>query len=376
MNRDHMQADVTTYCIHAACARALPYRVNFCPYCGTGQHAGVMKPGHALVGADLPFVAPAAVPLASVAPTAPAPVASTAPGAQQAPAFTQHVPPATQRATAGGTEPYLSDEPPPVAAASPARRVPSGAAVPPQRAPVRMRYWVLALALLWGIWIVARPSAKKIDARIDQAITMANECNPSGAQSELVDLRTSKATPAQLQRLQKGLSDAVPICEKRRQKIKAWSDASAATDSLLAAGAFDKALARLAQFTRRYGEDSGTRELKARIESQRGVKNASAPPPLLGGEPAPPAAAPTPMMQAPSAQSSSAQSARNLINDAEREMAQSNYKAAADRMDICINMVDATNQQCLAVKARAERLARELQRCLLRNGDWVDDRCQ
>lgn len=245
-----------------------------------------------------------------------------------------------------------------------------------------MRYWVMALALLWAIWIVARPSAKKIDARIDQAITMAQECNPSGAQSELVDLRTTKATPAQLQRLQKGLSDAVPICESRRKKIKAWSDTLAATDSALAAGAFDKALARLAQFTRRYGDDAATRELKARIESQRGVKTAT-PPPLLGVPPSNVSAAPTASSTAPStapsasqAPSASAQSVRNLVSDAEREMAQANYKAAIDRMDLCISMVDATNQQCLAVKARAERLNRELQRCLLRNGDWINDHCQ
>ena len=53
MNRDPMQADVATRCIYAACARALPYRVNFCPYCGTGQHAGVMNPKHTILGEEL-----------------------------------------------------------------------------------------------------------------------------------------------------------------------------------------------------------------------------------------------------------------------------------------------------------------------------------
>lgn len=385
MRREHVEADITTYCINAACAHALAHRVNFCPYCGTGQHAGVIKPDHAIVGETAAFAA-AGTPSSTesvVTPSSPE-LAAAMPDARQPPTFAQHVPAAPARddsapsswarSSSAGTEPYLSALPPSAPPPAPPR-APAGAAAPPRREPVRMRYWVLALALLWVIWIVAQPSAKKIDARVDQAIAMANECNPSGAQSELVDLRAAKATPAQLQRLQKGLADAVPICEARRHRIKAWSEASAATDSALAAGAFDKALARLAQFTRRYGEDSATGELKARIESQRGVRTAAVPP-LLGSAPAAPPAAPAPSLPTPAAPSSSAQSARNLIIDAEREMGQANYKAAVDRMDLCINMVDASNKECLAVKARAERLDREMQRCLARNADWINDRCQ
>jgi hypothetical protein len=30
-------------------------------------------------------------------------------------------------------------------------------------APIRLRWWILALALLWGVWLVAKPSTKKID---------------------------------------------------------------------------------------------------------------------------------------------------------------------------------------------------------------------
>ncbi|UUZ52849.1 hypothetical protein LP419_27270 [Massilia sp. H-1] len=44
----NLQDQVIYRCIHAACARPLPRRVNFCPYCGTGQHDGVVKPSHVL----------------------------------------------------------------------------------------------------------------------------------------------------------------------------------------------------------------------------------------------------------------------------------------------------------------------------------------
>jgi hypothetical protein len=131
---------------------------------------------------------------------------------------------------------------------------------------VQLRWWVLALAILWGVWLLAKPSARKIERQIDHAVALARECKGSEAQAELIALRDSRATPEQLERLQKTLNDQSAICTKRRQRNKAWSEASAAADAALDAGSADKARTRLQGFIRRWGEDDKTRALKARID--------------------------------------------------------------------------------------------------------------
>jgi hypothetical protein len=123
--------------------------------------------------------------------------------------------------------------------------------------------------VLWGVWFVAKPSPKKIERRIDAAIALARECKASDAQAELIALRKSRATPAQLQRLQQFLNDEAAKCTKRRQRGKAWNEASAAVESALAASGWDKARTRLQAFTRRWGEDEDTRAMKERIEDAR-----------------------------------------------------------------------------------------------------------
>jgi hypothetical protein len=89
---------------------------------------------------------------------------------------------------------------------------------PPGREPIRLRWWLLALAVLWVIWFVAKPYSQKIDARIDRAISLAVECKASEAQSELIALRATKATPEQLERLQQALNDAAADCRHHRQR--------------------------------------------------------------------------------------------------------------------------------------------------------------
>jgi hypothetical protein len=143
------------------------------------------------------------------------------------------------------------------------------AAHPPQRKPIRLRWWILALLVLWGAWLVAKPSAKKIDRRIDAAIAMAHQCRGSEAQAELIALRKTSATPEQLQRLQQGLNDEATICTRRRQRAKAWDETSAAAESALADAGWEKARTRLQAFIRRWGEDDNTRALKNRIEDAR-----------------------------------------------------------------------------------------------------------
>jgi hypothetical protein len=95
-------------------------------------------------------------------------------------------------------------------------------APPPQRDPVRLRYWLLALGALWLIWIMQRPTPKKLDARIDNAIALARACKAAEAQAELIALKDSSATAAQMQRLQGALNDAGAACDNMRVRARRW----------------------------------------------------------------------------------------------------------------------------------------------------------
>ena len=293
-------------CIHPACGHALARVVKFCPYCGTPQQGGLARPVK-----PVPIVVPVPEPV-------PVPVQEPEETTAHPAAFT---PPPVQ------PQPAAQPQPEPVrAGATPA--------VPPQRQPLHWIWWVAGLALLWLAWITARPAAYKLDARIDDAIGLAQECKGKQAQTELIALRATRATPAQLQRLQTALNQAASTCERKRVRDKAWVDASSAIDSALDASAVDRARARLATFTRRYGEDAETAAVKKRIDAAKRE----------------PAAAPAPSREA------SGESARNLMAEAEREISRGNYKGAIDKMDTCVGMVDAGNRDCKALKARAERL--------------------
>jgi hypothetical protein len=229
--------------------------------------------------------------------------------------------------------------PPPV---PPVRAAPTPAA-PPQRPPLHWGWWLIGAGLLWLAWIVARPATHKIDSRIDAAIDMAQACKGKQAQSELIALRASRATPKQLQRLQTALNDAASTCERKRVREKAWVDASSAIDAALASSSVERARSRLAAFTRRWGEDADTAAAKTRIDAAR---RAQAPP----AEDRAPSAPPPPSVQA------SQESASNLIEEAERDINRGNYKGAIDKMDTCVGMVDAGNRACMALKAKAQRL--------------------
>lgn len=297
----------TTYhCINATCGHAMPRAVTFCPYCGTPQQGGGVRPTAPRVEQFIEEATalPGAVDIEKTAVPEPAP----------APAWT--APP----------EPPPPPPPPPVAPRPAAKP-----AAPPQRPPLHWGWWLIGLGILWLAWVAARPAAHKLDARIDAAIALAQDCKGKQAQSELIALRTSRATPAQLQRLQTALNSAATACERKRVRDKAWLDASSAIDAALAASAPETARTRLGTFTRRWGEDEATAAARARIDAVK---------------------------RAPPAQSAaqSTDSASNLIAEAERDISRGNYKGAVDKMDTCVSMVDARNRDCLALKARAERL--------------------
>lgn len=223
-----MPDEVFYRCVNAACARPLPRRVNFCPYCGTGQHAGAARPPQVVAPVAAPPVLEKAAPASAPAPAPPPRV-----------------------------------EPPPV----PPRA--AAAARPPGPRPVRLRYWVLALAVLWAIWLWTKPASRKIDARIEQAIALGNACKSKDAQSELIALQRTRATPEQLQRLQQSINDSAVACERRRSRTKAWNEAIVAVNNAMAASDWDKALSRLNVFVKRWGEDGETRELRSRVAAER-----------------------------------------------------------------------------------------------------------
>ena len=290
----------TYQCINANCGHAMPRVVTYCPYCGTPQRAGAVRP---VTVTTVAAVAPA------VAAAVPEPV--TAIPQPQPPQFVSPVPPV-----------------PPV-------RVPPAPALPPQRAPLHWGWWLIGVGLLWLAWMIARPASHKLDTRVDTAIAMAQACKGKQAQSELIALRAARATPAQLQRLQAALNAASTSCERTRLRDKAWLDASNAIDTALAASAPERARTRLATFIRRWDEDADTAAARARIDAARRDQAA-------------PASAPT--------RAANQESASNLITEAERDIGRGNYKGAIDKMETCVGMVDAGNRDCLALKAKAEKL--------------------
>jgi hypothetical protein len=299
-----VQDEAIYRCINAACARGMPRRVNYCPYCGTAQAPGAPAPAPddarrgrdaavaaaATAGAEAASAASAAglaswsdapdaaAASATVAPAARAPStpAGTTPAAAASTAAAAQAPPPTPSATAfghsgrpvdAGAAPQERERgipwpPPPPSEQQPADR-------PAGRQPIRLRWWIVALAVLWGVWLWAKPSAKKIERRIDAAIVLAQQCKGKQAQDELIALRSSRATPEQLERLQRALNEASNACTRKRQRAGAWSETRGSIESALASGSVERARTRLQAFTKRWGEDDETRALKARIDALR-----------------------------------------------------------------------------------------------------------
>ena len=277
-----MRDEVIYRCVNRSCARALPRKVNYCPYCGIDQATAAPRP-----------VPPRAGPAWQGETFAPEPIVTAAPEA------TAHPAPPRPAAAPQAAVPPAAPRPGVTATIADKAAPPPG---PPQRRPVRLRWIALVLAVLWLAWLVQRPGGpagqSRLDTRIDRAVAMARACKANEAQAELIAMQ-GKATQAQLARLQTALDDADQSCRK---------------------GARGRSGAR-----------------------------------------------------AGAAQS---QSVRNLLADGRSAFARGDYRAAADKMEVCVTMVDADTKECAALKARAERYDGERRRCLARAGDWVGERCQ
>jgi hypothetical protein len=196
--------EVIFRCVNLSCGRALPRRVNYCPYCGINQLTALPRP----VEGGARAADGAAAPLTGTAPTAFGDNARAAADASRAVALA--LDPANALAPAAVAKAAVAPPPraPGVSAAPPS------AAAPPRRQPVRLRWWLLALGALWLIWIIARPTAARLDARVDKAIALALACKANDAQAELIALKKTPATPAQLARLQTALDDADVACRR------------------------------------------------------------------------------------------------------------------------------------------------------------------
>lgn len=125
------------------------------------------------------------------------------------------------------------------------------------------------MAALWLIWMAVKPEGTRIERRMDRAVALAVECKPREAQDELIALRGTRATPEQLRQVQQSLNKAAADCTRAEQRAKAWDDATGAIRKLRRARAYDKALARLAAFTKRWGADEQTRALELEIRDER-----------------------------------------------------------------------------------------------------------
>lgn len=217
-------------CIQAACARSFPRQVKFCPWCGAAQQPGA-------------------------APAAPAPELAKRP----APA-----PPIAPAAAAAAPPRF---EPPRPAPPPPPRPPPAAAPPAPTRRPVQLRWWIIGLGVLWLVWLVAKPSQALIERRMEQAVALARQCKARAAQDELIALRSTRASSEQLRQVQEGLNAAAAACTRAEQRRDAWFEARGAVEKLIKASSWDKARARLAAFTRRWGEDDNTRALRKRIDA-------------------------------------------------------------------------------------------------------------
>jgi hypothetical protein len=232
-------------CIEASCARSLPRRVNYCPYCGTAQYSTVKAIDAPLRENDRPHVVPGLG--GSPAGTHAEPAGAAPADARDAAVRIARPPTATEWGASGRAWADPASAPQPGSAGPAARpgtpgpkgNRPASPARPPGRDPVRLRWWLLALAALWVVWFLAKPSSKKLDTRIDHAIALAAECKSREAQSELIALRSTRATQEQLQRVQEALNDAAAACRRQRQRQRNKSSGDNGRAERALAGAAD-----------------------------------------------------------------------------------------------------------------------------------------
>lgn len=198
------QASSSYRCVNIGCGRAFPRRVDFCPWCGTAQQtaaAAIAPPAPSLVKRPEPV----ALAVAPQAPAAAHPTSAPRPAPPVPP-----VPPVPPRPPAA---PPLRPSAPPAPAA-------------PSRKPIRLRWWLIVLGILWLAWMLTKPTAARIERRMESTMALAKECKPKEAQDELIALRKTRATEQQLRKVQDALNAAAAACtrEERRRRSHPLAD--------------------------------------------------------------------------------------------------------------------------------------------------------
>jgi len=290
--------------------------------------------------------------------------------------------------------------------------------------------WIFVALALIAIWFTVKPGdpSARFKKRVDDAVALTEQCKIADARTELAALRSDKASAAQVQRLQAAIAATAPACERKQQRTKAWTETRKALEAALAAGSLEKASTRLSTFTRKWSEDDDTREwreridrlraekllddanacltrkdrtcVQAKLEAAEKLKRPEAKPridalreelskllesTLLEGGGAASNSAPSPISTtAPPAAGAlsttsfvapDAREARRLQGEAERDIAQGNYRGAMGKAAQCLALSGGTGA-CAALRDRATRLDRDYQRCLAAGNQWQGDRCQ
>jgi hypothetical protein len=145
---------------------------------------------------------------------------------------------------------------------------------PPLRKPIGKGTWVSVAIVLGLIWFLARPSdpSKKLQARVDQAVELAQDCKIDAARNAYTSLKTDKASAEQLKHLQAAINSNAKACDAKRHRAKAWSELRPQLESSLQNGAVDLADRRLAAFVKTWGADDETREFDGRIDVRKGER--------------------------------------------------------------------------------------------------------
>lgn len=306
-------------------------------------------------------------------------------------------------------------------------------AKPPLREPIGWSTWLLVSMILAVIWYLAKPASKDdiLDKHADKVLALIGECKLDAARAEVTAMRADKASDLQIKKANDAIHSGALTCERNRQRSKAWADLKPALETAVQTGAVERADARLDAFTKKWGADDETRDWDKRIDLKKAerllddadgclkIANSACleaklvaaeklnrsevadrirtlrealsklleatvleqkAPPALSNEPpravsaAPAAPAPQVLSTAPQVPQA-AQQARKIQADAERELSQGNYKGAMDKAEICATMIDVGNRECLGLKQRAERLNRDMLRCVASGADWINDKC-
>jgi hypothetical protein len=335
------------------------------------------------------------------------------------------VPPTAPPVAPVATPPVQPPVPParPVEPPQPPRPAPAAVnpAAPPLRKPVGKLAWFMVALFLLAVWFLVKPGdpAAKLDRRVDEAATLAEQCRLADARTELAALRADKASGEQLRKLQAAISAAAPACERKQQRPKAWTEARKGLEAALAAGTLDKASTRLNSFVRKWGEDDDTREWRERIDARRAekllddanaclkrkdrtcvqnkldaadkLKRPEAQPRIealreelsrllestmlegAAGVTSTAAPAPARAIGTTTFATPDQGEVQRLRVEAERDIAQANYRGAMGKAAQCATLGGAG---CEALRARAAALDRDYQRCLAAGNRWANATCQ